>query len=377
MRVLYVIHTSRMNGSTMSFLSMIEGLLCIGVELIVAGPKLQTELKQKLGILGVPYYEIRLAENLYPVKDRKFPLRVLNLLRRKRNSARDLFRIVLRYKPDMIHTNSGVITEGYEVAKRLNIPHVWHLREYQDKDFLWRIFPSKKRFIKKLHHSYVITITDNIRLHFNLLNDKSAVTIYNGVCHMNDTVTLTEKKDKFFLCASRVSNEKGCDDAIEVFSKFYINHSDYRLVILGDGDKQYIENLKNKAKALGCDSAIDWLGYKSDVMPYMKRATCLMVASHFEGFGRMTAEACFAGCIVVGRNSGGTKEILKETGGYLFENNEGFLKALIDVVSLSKDEYKEKALFAQKKAKELYSIEGNVEKTYNFYQKILSNQNEG
>ena len=33
-------------------------------------------------------------------------------------------------------------------------------------------------------------------------------------------------------------------------------------------------------------------------------------------------------------------------------------------------------LEAQKKAQELYSIEGNVEKIYNFYQKILSDKNE-
>ncbi len=361
----------------MSFLSMVEDILRKEVDVIAAGPKLQLELKRKLEALEIPYHEIRLAENLYPHKDIKYPLRVLNLLRRKRNSARDLLHIALRYKPDIIHTNSGVIIEGYEVANKLNIPHVWHLREYQDKDFSWETFPSKSYFIRKLHHSYVVTITDDIRRHFNLLEDKSALTIHNGVCHISDQVAFTEKKDKYFLCASRISDEKGYDDVIKVFSKFYINHSDYRLVILGEGDKQYIESLRNKAKALGCSSAIDWLGYKSNVMPYMQRATALIVASHFEGFGRMTAEACFAGCLVVGRNSGGTKEILSETGGYLFDDNQGFLKALNDVVLLSKEEYKKKALFAQKKAQELYSIEGNVEKIYNFYQKILSDKHEG
>ena len=43
--------------------------------------------------------------------------------------------------PDIIHTNTGVIHEGLKVAKRLKIPHVWHLREYQDKDFNWEAFP--------------------------------------------------------------------------------------------------------------------------------------------------------------------------------------------------------------------------------------------
>lgn len=376
MNVLYVLHTSRMDGSTISFLSMVEGLMGKGVDVVVAGPELQPKLKKKLDALDIRYYEIRLAENLYPKIDIKYPLRVLNLLRRKRNSARDLLYIALRYKPDIIHTNSGVIIEGYKVANKLNIPHVWHLREYQEKDFNWNIFPSKSVFITKLKQSHVISITDDIRCFFELKDYSRARTIYNGVCRL-DSISGVSTKERVLLCASRISKEKGFDDLITVFASFNVKYPDYRLVILGEGDKQYIESLRNKAKALGCSSAIDWLGYKSNVMPYMQRATALIVASHFEGFGRMTAEACFAGCLVVGRNSGGTKEILSETGGYLFDDNQGFLKALNDVVSLSKEEYKKKALFAQKKAQELYSIEGNVEKIYNFYQKILSDKHEG
>lgn len=376
MRILFLLHTARLDGSTLSFLSLAEGLIDRGVDVIAVGPKIQGPLKGKLNCLNIEYYEIRIAESVYPLKDLLYLFRLVNLIKRKKSSYSDLLKIAKAVKPDIIHTNSGVIEEGLRVSRKLGLPHIWHLREYQEKDFNWKIFPSKSAFITKLKQSHVISITDDIRCFFELRDYLRVRTIYNGVCGQ-DTISGVSTKEKVLLCASRISQEKGFDDLITVFASFNEKYPDYRLVILGDGDKRYIENLKNQASVLGCSTAIDWLGFKPNVVPYMKKATCLIVASHFEGFGRMTAEACFAGCLVVGRNSGGTKEILSETGGFLFDDNQGFLKALCDVTTLSKEEYEEKALTAQKKAQELYSVEGNVEKIYNFYKKILSDKHEG
>ena len=83
--------------------------------------------------------------------------------------------------PDIIHTNTGVIHEGLKVAKRLKIPHVWHLREYQDKDFNWEAFPCFSAYCQMLRKSYVITITNDIKAHFGLLDFPYSRTIYNGV----------------------------------------------------------------------------------------------------------------------------------------------------------------------------------------------------
>lgn len=376
MKVLYVLHTSQMHGSTLSFLNLAEGLIGKGVEVAVAGPELHEELSQRLNRLGIGYYPVRIAQSVYPQRGRLYLGRLFNLLKRKHNSLCDIQRVAETVKPDIIHTNTGVIREGYRVAKKLAIPHVWHIREYQDNDFSWQIFPSKRSFINKLHKSYVITITEDIKTYFDLHDYSRVTTIYNGV-YKCDLPYVVSEKEKYFLCASRISKEKGFDAVISAFSSFHKIFPNYRLKILGDGDQTYIEHLKKKADRENCLLAIDWLGYKADVIPYMQKAKALIVASYFEGFGRMTAEACFAGCLVVGRNSGGTKEILAETGGYLFDDNMGFLDALCEVVSLFPDEYKEKALFAQQKARQLYSIEGNVEETYKFYQDILSDEQKG
>lgn len=53
---------------------------------------------------------------------------------------------------------------------------------------------------------------------------------------------------------------------------------------------------------------VEFLGQRSDVYDLMQQATALIVPSNFEAFGFITAEAMFNKCLVIGRNTAGTKE---------------------------------------------------------------------
>ena len=110
-------------------------------------------------------------------------------------------------------------------------------------------------------------------------------------------------------------------------------------------------------------------------------AIMLMVIVHarfskYEGFGRMTAEACFSGCIVVGRNNSGTKEIINKTGGLLFDDEDKMCQRMIELSNLSEAQYREMIQKAHDCSRILFSIQQNVENTYHFYEDILhENQN--
>ena len=282
----------------------------------------------------------------------------------------ELDKIVKREKPDIIHTNVGTIHEGFWAAKKNHIPHIFHLREYQDKDFNWEIVPSKRLFCRMLKNSYVITITNSLGKHFNLENYNKKRTIYNGIYEKEKTALLFPK-DNYFLCASRISKEKCLDDVVRTFSHFHQRYPHYSLVIAGTGSPQYIDELIKIAKEGKCEKSIVFLGHINNPFDYMKKAKAIIVASYYEGFGRMTAEAAFAGCLVIGRNSGGTKEILEEIGGFSFLDNADMLKAMEEVVWLGEEEYIQKAEYAQKIAQQQYSIEQNVNAIHSFYLDII------
>lgn len=371
MKVLFILHTTKMDGSSLSFINLVKGLKCNGVHVMAVGPRQDYGLVDRLQEIGIHYYGVNVTESVYPHNGLLFLPKCFNLLRRRYLSYKEILNISRNLSPDIIHTNVGTIHEGYKVSKTLGVPHVWHLREYQDKDFGWNIFPCKKSFISRLKRSFVITISQDINSYFELQNYANAKTIYNGI-YNKETFQFFPHKEKYFLCCSRISKEKGHDSVIQAFSVFLRSNPDYKLKILGDGNQEFIEYLKRMSIRCGCFNSIEWLGYQKDVLSYMNKATALIVASHFEGFGRMTAEACFAGCLVIGRNSGGTREILAETGGLLFDDNDGLISSMQSVSHLSAEQYEEKALYAQYKAKELYSIDINVERIYNFYKEILS-----
>ena len=98
----------------------------------------------------------------------------------------------------------------------------------------------------------------------------------------------------------------------------------------------------------------------------------LIVASKFEGFGRMTAEAAFRGCMVIGHNTGGTKEILSKIGGYSYDNG---IADLIDkmnkVAELDESKYVCQAKMAQEKAVNIFSNEQSAKKIFEFYKQIM------
>ena len=379
MKILYILHITKMHGSIISVLNTIKGLKQKGVEpifVLPSGEICDEELSENISDLGgkvyyLPLVQSIISKNSYRTFSCKQKIRFFyDILCQKHHCYKQLLNIVREERPVIIHTNVGVIHEGFWVAKRLGIPHVFHIREYQDKDFGWKILPTKKIFCLMLKTSNVITITDALKEYFGLRNSNNAVTIYNGIYSQNRT-SLNFPKERYFFCASRISKEKGYIDVISAFARFSISHPNYKLLLAGDGNEDYIKKLKNIIRQHSCEEKIVFLGKINNVYDYMKHARALIVGSYYEGFGRMTAEAAFAGCFVIGRNTGGTKEILDKIEGSKFENIEELIAAMNNIAKLQDDEYEKIVNENQNQAVKLFSIEQNRDNTYNFYKKIV------
>lgn len=380
MKVLFIHHITEMHGSSISLFALIEGLKKRNVDIILVIPsnwhKDQCFIN-KAEELGITLYNAHIVHSRdwsgwsrKPWRLRTFYHELKELVHQRRVSYRQICKIVEEVKPDVVHTNVGIIHDGFWVARKYKIPHVFHLREYQNKDFGWKILPTKQIFELMLKKSSaVVTITDDIRKHFHLLHSSNACTVYNGI-YTKDEIAYNPIKEKYFLCASRISPEKGCDEVIKAFSKFYINHKDYKLRLAGEVTQTYAEKLKLLAMDLKCEKGIELLGYRTDIKELIQHARALIVASYNEGFGRMTAEAALLGCLVIGRNTAGTKEILQEIEGLPFDTLEAIYRAMCKCSELTIEEYTKMVVKSQKKAINLYSIEQNTERMYSIYKSL-------
>lgn len=377
MKILFVAHSTEMSGSSKSLITLVEGLIEKGCEVVIVCPlNVNESYRRKVEDLNVTLIPIKICMDVlgksFKEKLRHYLKKVLLFKAVRRFlTKRSLREIIKKENPDIVHTNVGVVHVAQEVCCELGVRHVWHLREYQIKDFNWRILPSKEKFESKLRKSdAIISITKDINTYFGLDNYKNAEVIYNGVLSEKDVV-IHYPKHKYFLCASRISSEKGLEDVLIAFSRFYNNHPDYKLKIAGFGDFAYVQKLKKKAEDLNCIDGIDFLGYVENIVSLMKDAVALIVASYYEGFGRMTAEAIFCGCPVIGRNTGGTKEILDMIDSYAFVDNDGLLNCMEVVLAEDRDVFFRKMNKSQIEIKKMCSKEVYVNRVFDVYKKIL------
>lgn len=378
-RVLYVTSSSGLYGDNKSLLNILDelNLKCVCPKVILASyGKICTELDAR----DVEYQIVKHSLSVYPPIN-TFRHSILFIPRLIRNlllngiAILKIQKIVGEYLPDLIHTNVGPVHVGFQVAKIKKVPHVWHIREYQNLDFGWNPFPSMKIFIRQINskNNYSIAITNGIYDYFKMSESTSCV-INDGVLRA-DSTHFDYIKERYFLFVGRLEEAKGIDILIEAFIRFSETNSNYLLLIAGEGAPDYLRVLEKRINKADIIQQIRFLGFRNDICNLMIKATALIVPSRFEGFGFITAEAMFNGCLVIGNNSGGTKEILEnENLGILYNGLDELVLTMQTVVQNGIEFYYPMIKKAQNKAMTFYSIERNAESIYNLYKKILENK---
>ena len=94
-----------------------------------------------------------------------------------------------------------------------------------------------------------------------------------------------------------------------------------RALIVGEGPLE--GNLKDLARTLGCDSTVEFLGYRSDVEAILSASDVLVQPSVGEPFGLAIVEACRQGALpVVFADGGGALEVLPDDGRVVTDESE-------------------------------------------------------
>jgi len=96
----------------------------------------------------------------------------------------------------------------------------------------------------------------------------------------------------------RLHPKKGLETLLEALARL---PPSLRLEIAGDGDPAYVETLRARARALGLDGRLSWLGHLDEPAKqrFLERVEVLAFPSKGENFGVAVAEAMAAGCAVV------------------------------------------------------------------------------
>jgi glycosyltransferase involved in cell wall biosynthesis len=142
-----------------------------------------------------------------------------------------------------------------------------------------------------------------------------------------------------FVTAGRLVGQKDHDTMLRALA-LHRRHADSRLLILGAGPLR--EHLESLTRELGLADAVDFLGFRSNALPFFRRADAFVLSSRCEGFGNVLVEALGCGTPVISaRCDYGPAEILAEGRfGVLVEPRDPIaLAAAMDQVSTLRERF--------------------------------------
>lgn len=110
---------------------------------------------------------------------------------------------------------------------------------------------------------------------------------------------------------SRIDPKKGLDVLIKALSKV---NFEYKLQIAGDGEEQYVNELKKLAVGLGTSEKLEWVGWKNgeEKFEFLAQLDLFALTSHNENFAVVVIEALSVGTPVIISNKVGLFKYVEE-----------------------------------------------------------------
>ena len=284
---------------------------------------------------------------------------------------------------DLIHVNTTYSYVGAVAALRTGIPFIWHLREFLEEDqgnTLWDRNIGNSLINKA---DRVIAISDSIYQKYSgTIDEHRLVKIYNGIDA--DRFYLPHKEilvDDIvsFIMVGGFQEHKGQEEFANACVKLKKSgYKNFSVSFIGEGDQKVKERVRKIITENGLKKSTSFLGYQHDVESFLKKTDIMFVCARSEAFGRTTVEAMLAGNLVIGTNTAGTKELIRdgETGFlYSLGNTDDLCEKMIYAIT-----HREQSRKIASKGREYMfrnmTAEINADKIYNLYKEILDNGRE-
>lgn len=288
-----------------------------------------------------------------------------------------IYRILKGENINIIHINGLNHQMGAQIAQKLQIPYVWHIRQLMEEDLGQTIFAKNKVWEYVKRANAIIAISNTVKDKFEKEFKRRIITVYNGVPIDKYWIEKNEilyNQITTFILPGRIAPGKGQLDAVKAIKKLNEKKKfQVELFIIGNTeDREYEKKLRHYICENNLDKIVHIEPYVSDLRKFRKKCDIGLTCSKNEAFGRVTIENQLAGLLVIGADTGGTAEIIKnnETGLLYKEGSFMDLADKIEYALMHKSEMRTIAQFGKEKAVEEFSIQRVVDQVYKIYEEI-------
>jgi len=170
---------------------------------------------------------------------------------------------------------------------------------------------------------------------------------------------------------SRIEEKKGLDILLNALPGVKIP---YRLSIVGDGNIDYVNRLKDIAVKNNIDQHIDWLGFRGkDKFDLLHEHDLFVLPSYDENFGNAIIESLSVGtAVLIGENVGLAHYVTDNNLGWLCHTDPASVSDAINTISAQPDELKRIKKDAPAKILKDFDADNLVKKYIDMYNQIIT-----
>jgi glycosyltransferase involved in cell wall biosynthesis len=244
------------------------------------------------------------------------------------------------YKSDLV----GLLGARFAGCKMISTPHGWS----KGADKKLRFYESLDRFIFRVMDFVCPLSEELLESVANVVDSKKIRLIMNGVDidEIDSCVPAFEKKSDEIIIGyiGRLVEGKDIPTLIYAFkllsNAFKGKGVIVKLLVVGDGeDNKYLKNLVTD---LGLIGYVEFLGFRSDAISYLKCFDVFVLPSLSEGISRCLMESLSSGVISVASDIRGNRVIVehKKTG-FLFDvgDSKSLSNILIEIIQDKEKHY--------------------------------------
>lgn len=317
--VLFVSHTSELNGAERMLLDTIRGLDRRRFSPLLALPR-PGPLAEAAAGAGIEGLILPMKWTLTEgPKVWKQPFsRVWNI-----GGARAAARLIRSRGIGLVVTNTAAVWTGAWAARRAGVPHVWFVHEILDGERpLLKYVLGRKALVRGMTRLSDRIVANSEASARAFAGSGKAVVIGNGIAMRNgpapDISALRsslgiEPGVPVIGVVGKIYPGKGQMEAVLAADILRRARPGLRLLVVGGvDDVRYHERIRETVGRLGLERNVLLLGYRDDLEGILRLLAVLVVASSVDSLGRIALEAMAVGTPVVAVAKGGLPEVVRD-----------------------------------------------------------------
>ncbi len=392
-KVLHIITRFDKGGSAQNTYLSLLGLKKKNYQLsLVSGLSLESEMKHEETKAKEKDIQILESEGIEFIQC-PFLLRRINVIKDLK-AFFDIWRIIKKYNPLIVHTHSSKAgLMGRLAAKLAGAPIIVHTPHGHVffgyfGPFKTKLFIILEKLASRITDKIVALTNREKKDHilFKIAEEDKFSVIYSGIELNILKESSSEEKQNLKKelgipenslivgTAGRLVPVKGPEFLVKSSQYIISKYPDTYFMFTGDGPLE--QDLKRKALEMGISENIIFLGWRDDVAKIISIYDIFVLPSLNEGMGRVLAEAMALGKSIVASNVGGIPDlVIHGKNGFLVPpKNPEELAKYIQVLLEDKDK-REKMGLAGKEMALNFGAESMVEKIASLYEELLIQKN--